>query len=217
MPESAFPKASDGTAERQAHILAATTRIIARKGFSGLTLRAVAEEAGCSRGLVEHYFNSKSSLICGANDWANTTYLDRVAASVGERRGLTALEIRLRELLPYSEATLDEWRVRVAFWQETKTHPQLENDTQQSLYAVYEEILGDMRHAQAAGEIAGTVPVRVTSEMVFIMIVGIATICLNDSRLRLHKSLDRRVTMIMGILKSGDLSALQVGNPEVDY
>lgn len=217
MTDSAFPKVSDGTMERQAYILAATTRIIARKGFSGLTLRAVAEEAGCSRGLVEHYFNSKSSLICGANDWANTTYLDRVASSVGEHRGLRALEIRLRELLPYSEATLDEWRVRVAFWQETKTHPQLENDTQQSLYAVYEEILGDMRHAQAAGEIAGTVPVRVTSEMVFIMVVGIATICLNDSRLRLHQSLDRRVTMIMGILKSGDLSALQVGNPEVDY
>lgn len=217
MPESDFPRVSGSTSERQAHILAAATQVIAHKGFAGLTLRAVADEAGCSRGLVEHYFSNKASLVHGANDWANTTYLHRVAASVGERRGLPALETRLRELLPYSEETLDEWRVRVAFWQEAKSHPQLEGDTQQSLYAVYEEILGDMRHAQESGEIAGSVPVQVTSEMVFIMIVGIATICLNDARLRQHQALDRRVNMIIGMLKSGDLSSLQVGNPEVDY
>lgn len=217
MPDSAFPKVSDSTTARQAHILAATTRIIARKGFAGLTMRAVAEEAGCSRGLVEHYFSNKASLVAGANDWANTTYLDRVASSVGGSRGLAALEIRLRELLPYDERTLDEWRVRVAFWQETRSHPHLQGDTQESLYAVYEQMFSDMRHAQQCGEMADMVPVQVTSEMVFIMIVGMATICLNDARLRQHEALNRRVAMIMGMLKSGDLSALQVGNPEEDY
>lgn len=216
MREKSFPRVVDTTNERQAHISEAATRVIARKGLAGLTVRAVAEEAGCSRGLVEHYFRNKEALTVAANDWANETYLQRVAAAVGERKGLPALEVRLKELLPYSEQVLDEWRVRVAFWQGVN-NPLVEVSTQQSFRLVYEEIWQDMRLAQAGGEIADHVPVRVTSEMVFIMVVGIATLCINDSKLRQPKALDRRVAMMLGLLKSGDLSALQVGNPDVDY
>ncbi len=49
------------------------------------------------------------------------------------------------------------------------------------------------------------------------MIVGIATVCLIDEPLRQKKPLDRRIEMILGLLKIGNIAAMQVGDPEVDY
>ncbi len=217
MSEKSFPKVSGTINERQTFITEAAIRVIASKGFAGLTVRAVAAEAGCSRGLVEHYFRNKAALISAAHDWANETYLQRVATAVGDLTGLVALQVRLEELLPYSERTLDEWRVRVALWQQEANDAALQPSNRRSFYGVYDEILEDMRCGQAMDEISATVPIEVTSELILMFIVGIATLCLTDTRLRQRKSLDRRVQMILGMLKTGNLSALQVGDPKVDY
>ncbi len=165
----------------------------------------------------KHSIRNKAGLIGAAHDWANKTYLQRVATVVGDFSGLAASEVSLKELLPYSKRTLDEWRVRVALWRQGTNNPIRESSNSHSFYRVYDEILEDMRHAEAANEISGTVPIQETAEMILIFIVGIATLCLNDAQLRQRQLLDRRVKMILGLLESGDLSALQVGDPDVDY
>ncbi len=115
MARTRFPKVSDTTHERRAHILAATAALIAREGLQGISVRTVADRAGCSRGLVEHYFRNKAELLLAANRSVNEAYLERVAGAVGDLAGLAALEVRLRKLLPYTQAILDEWRVRLVF------------------------------------------------------------------------------------------------------
>lgn len=48
---------------RRAELVAAFAKVLARSGFSGATVAAVAEEAGVAPGLVHHYFADKSDLL----------------------------------------------------------------------------------------------------------------------------------------------------------
>lgn len=49
--------------ERRAQLVAAFARVLARHGFAGATIVAVAEEAGVTPGLVHHYFADKHELL----------------------------------------------------------------------------------------------------------------------------------------------------------
>lgn len=48
--------------DRRASIIAGVWRVILTRGISGASVRAVADAAGVSLGLVKHYFPTKSSL-----------------------------------------------------------------------------------------------------------------------------------------------------------
>lgn len=217
MRHTRFPRVADGTHERRIHIIESTAALIASEGLAGISVRSVAQHAGCSRGLVEHYFKSKTELLDAADRWVNESYLARVASEVGELSGLRALEARLRKLLPYTEAVLNEWRVRLEFWRETTMDPAPEHYKSESFYAAYEQMLTDMRQAQACGEIHASVPLLETSELILFFVIGIATACLRTERLRQQRPLDRRVEMIIGMLKTGALAALRVGDPEIEF
>jgi AcrR family transcriptional regulator len=49
--------------ERRAQLLAAFARVLAREGFVGATIIAVANEANVAPGLVHHYFTDKNELL----------------------------------------------------------------------------------------------------------------------------------------------------------
>lgn len=50
-----------------------------------------------------------------------------------------------------------------------------------------------------------------------LLVIGIATACVGNELLRQPRPLDRRVEMILGMLKTGALGALRVGDPEIEY
>jgi TetR/AcrR family transcriptional repressor of bet genes len=49
--------------ERRAEIVAAFAKVLARQGFAGATVAAVAEEAQIAPGLIHHYFTSKHEML----------------------------------------------------------------------------------------------------------------------------------------------------------
>lgn len=52
--------------DRQARILEAVLQLLSARGISGVSMRAVAREAGVSLGLVNYYYDDKTSLIRAA-------------------------------------------------------------------------------------------------------------------------------------------------------
>ena len=60
-----MPKIVDHETQRR-RIAEAAIRLIARDGFEGMTMRAVAAEAGLSYGSLFHYFDSKDELLVHA-------------------------------------------------------------------------------------------------------------------------------------------------------
>ena len=55
-----------GPVDRQGRILEATVDLLAREGIAGVSMRAVAREAGVALGLVNYHFEDKVSLIRAA-------------------------------------------------------------------------------------------------------------------------------------------------------
>jgi AcrR family transcriptional regulator len=103
-----MPAPTDHEARRR-DVSEAVWRVLARHGFGGLTLRAVAAEMGASTGLLTHYFPSKEALV-------------RHALAVAEERSMTrplrqgGLREALLDVLPLSTASRTMNRVWVSSW-----------------------------------------------------------------------------------------------------
>ncbi|MGB5705673.1 MAG: TetR family transcriptional regulator, partial [Arenicellales bacterium] len=58
---------------RRASLLQAAIITVARYDIEGATVERICNEAGASRGLIAHYFDSKESLLLAAlENWFNT-------------------------------------------------------------------------------------------------------------------------------------------------
>lgn len=64
-----MPGEKQPEAERREAILAAAYQVAVRHQLAGLSTRAVAEEAGVSKGLVFFYFSDRSSLLLSLLEW----------------------------------------------------------------------------------------------------------------------------------------------------
>jgi len=65
-----------------AKILAAAQRLLVAKGFSGLTLRAIAQESGENSAMVQYYFGNKAGLVKAMIDSSFRDDQQEVAAAM---------------------------------------------------------------------------------------------------------------------------------------
>jgi TetR/AcrR family transcriptional repressor of bet genes len=85
---------------RRAELTAAFARVLARVGYAGATISAVAEEAGVAPGLVHHHFKDKADLLRSLLDGLIFRFRERTGA--GES-GEDALEAWLGAALELDE------------------------------------------------------------------------------------------------------------------
>ncbi len=101
---------------RRDDIAAAAWRSIARDGLDASSVRAIARAAGCSTGVLAHYFPDKDALLLHALRLATARTGARMATRAGRAQGLAALRAVLREALPIDAESRLEWRIWLAFW-----------------------------------------------------------------------------------------------------
>lgn len=113
------PGARKSSDERRDEIVRATLRLVAAKGFAGVTLREVATEVGVVHGLIRHYFASRDELVAAAFDFAVTTELER------DRELLEALD-PIAALAGWLAATNENhYHVWIDAWSEAPRTPTL--------------------------------------------------------------------------------------------
>jgi len=61
---------------RRSELIDATLRVIATDGVKGATVRAIAEEAAVTQGLIRYYFRSKDELIIAAHERHMTNLIE---------------------------------------------------------------------------------------------------------------------------------------------
>lgn len=61
---------------RRSELIDATLRVIASEGVKAATVRAIAEEAAVTQGLIRYYFRSKDELIIAAHERHMTTLIE---------------------------------------------------------------------------------------------------------------------------------------------
>src|SRR5256885_15900851 len=82
---------------RRTAIVRATIRCLARDGYTGLTMKRVAREAGVSQGILHYYFADKRAILVAALETVTADLDRRVAAA--QARGPRDPRARLRALI----------------------------------------------------------------------------------------------------------------------
>ncbi|PZF88802.1 TetR/AcrR family transcriptional regulator [Micromonospora deserti] len=99
--------------DQQRRLSAATWSVLAEHGLPGLTLRAVAERAGCTTGMVLHAFADKRALLVHARELLHRRTGQR--ADAAQSAGATPLDA-LRSVLLQAASETEEKREEARVW-----------------------------------------------------------------------------------------------------
>ncbi|MER5479609.1 TetR/AcrR family transcriptional regulator [Streptomyces sp. NPDC002734] len=108
------PAPGDHDARRK-DVSEAVWRVLAARGFGGLTLRAVAAEMSVSTGMLTHYFPSKRALVTHALDLLEQDTAERPRRKA-PADGLPAVRAMLLDILPLTPADTARNRIWVSSW-----------------------------------------------------------------------------------------------------
>ena len=110
---------------RRLQLVEATIAVLARRGFSALTIADVARQAGLSLGIVNFYFDSKERLLAEclrhlAEAYRQTWMAAMAAAGPDPARRLEAMMLADFDPAASTPERLAAW---IAFWGETQGRP----------------------------------------------------------------------------------------------
>jgi AcrR family transcriptional regulator len=109
-----MPKLGMGPVRRE-QIFRAVAKIIAEEGFDGTTMRMVAEEAGVSTGMLNHYFANRMEMLEETLVFVSTRQQDHEAAALDALEpGEARLRALVRSVLPTDQRRTEAWRVWIA-------------------------------------------------------------------------------------------------------
>jgi len=132
MPRVADPEV------RRAEVVAAAAALIAAEGPEALSMRRIADRAGCTIGLLNHWFKSKDDLIEAMLDHAAAAGVARVKAAMTDPE--ISVEEVAREFLPLDDERLAELRVWLVFWALSIGRPDLRRGYSRRVQAMREEM-----------------------------------------------------------------------------
>ncbi len=147
-----MPKIVDHEQQREKFVRAAMA-LIARDGLEGVTMRAVAAEAGLSYGSLFHYFESKDDLLMHAVRYTTSLQTERVNAHGERYRGLAALERLLVDDVIVDEASRDAWIVWITFLYKAARQQSFAAMNQELIDGWLARIEQALREAREDGEI----------------------------------------------------------------
>jgi AcrR family transcriptional regulator len=99
--------------ERREQVVDAAFRVIARDGLAGTSMRAVATEAACTIGLINHWFSSRDDLVKATFDRAITLELERATAIAADPSSYIEAA---SQFLPVDAHRRDEAKIWIAFY-----------------------------------------------------------------------------------------------------
>lgn len=156
---------------RRAELAAATRRVVLRRGMEGVTLREVAQEAGWSIGILQHYFKSKDDLL--RYSIADPAWVD--AQMAPERHGgQPTLRSLLAQVLPATDAMRGMWWIWMAFWVWRPGDPAWEEERlnrQRRFRRWCTRLVAD---AQAAGSLPATLEPGAEGDRLAVLIHGLS-------------------------------------------
>jgi TetR/AcrR family transcriptional regulator, cholesterol catabolism regulator len=113
-PSTAQTKA-DKQADRQRQILDGVLAVLAREGMAGVSVRAVAKEAGVATGLAGYYFDGKTGLVEAALRRMGEQDVELVAPSPGLDPEAALRQVLRRAVSPQF-LTTDYVALRLQLW-----------------------------------------------------------------------------------------------------
>lgn len=169
-----MPKKVDHKLRREA-FLAAAYRTIKKKGLEGMTVRAVAREAGFTTGALVHYVSSMDKLLIESSEYA-ARYVR------GDMEAMEALPDKLELLrqviylsLPLDEERRGNWNFWMGFWERSVRNATVRKLTHTRYTEWIRRVERLIRTAQQAGDLADDIDVKRATRTCVALVDGIAT------------------------------------------
>lgn len=123
---------------RREQICRAAATVIAREGFAATTLRKVAEEAGVSTGMLNHYFSNRQDLLTQTLLFVSERTQRRLTEAVEALPpGWERVEVLLEKAIADEDMPNETWRVWINAYGEAVHLPELRKTIDERLQTWY--------------------------------------------------------------------------------
>jgi AcrR family transcriptional regulator len=160
--------------ERRDEILSATWRVIARDGIAGATIRAIAKEANCSRGILGHYFDDKADILGSALVHSHRRVGGRMAAAAASLAGLAALRAVMLEALPLDDRRDLEAQIEISFWGRALGNAEMRDLQHSEFDRLCDRLRSHLTEAAALGELADGYDLGLATHQLVVLIDGLS-------------------------------------------
>ena len=159
--------------KRREIFAAAALRVIMRDGIAGLTVRAVAKEAGFTTGALTHYFHSKDQLLIEASELSARLVRDQMERAEKITPALEAIRRVVSYALPLTAESRGYWKIWVGYWERSS----YDADVARVMHLRYDEwrdrLARLLARAQAEGDVAAEVDVKEAAQSLVLLVDGI--------------------------------------------
>jgi AcrR family transcriptional regulator len=159
--------------ERREIFAAAALRVIMREGIAGLTVRAVAKEAGFTTGALTHYFHSKDQLLIEASELSARLVRERMERAAEVRPALEAIRRVVSYALPLTPERRGYWKIWVGYWERSSYDPEVARVMRLRYDEWRNRLSALLARAQAEGDVAEQVNVAEAAQNLVLLVDGI--------------------------------------------
>lgn len=152
----------------------AAWRVITREGLDRTSMRAIAQEMGCTTGVVTHYFRDKEALLLFALYQVTEQLEGFVRSALDETTGIERLSSMMTSFLPLDEQREDLLRIWIAFLGYAVGRPSLMMEHQKNAARLRRAILEELVALQASGIIRADIEPEVESNVLLALGNGIS-------------------------------------------
>ena len=149
-------------------------QVTGRDGIARATIRAIAREAGCSRGILAHYFDDKADILGSALVMSHRRVVARMEARAAGLTGLAALRVIMLEALPLDSERDLEAQIEISFWGRALGNPALRRLQHAEFDRFTDRLRGHLVEAEKYGELRDGVDVELAAHQLLVLIDGLS-------------------------------------------
>ncbi|WP_293052070.1 MULTISPECIES: TetR/AcrR family transcriptional regulator [unclassified Moorena] len=160
--------------DRRLEVSEAAWRVIVREGLDRTSMRAIAQELGCTTGVVTHHFRDKQELILFALNQVTQRLQKTMQAATEHARGVDRLVEMLSAFLPLDTERQDILKVWVAFLGYAIGRESLMAEHQQSAAQLREVIIQELFALQSAKLIRANIEPELEANALLALVNGVS-------------------------------------------
>ncbi|NEO93368.1 MAG: TetR family transcriptional regulator [Moorea sp. SIO3G5] len=160
--------------DRRLEVSEAAWRVIVREGLDRTSMRAIAQELGCTTGVVTHHFRDKQELILFALNQVTQRLQKTMQTATEQARGVDRLVEMLSAFLPLDTQRQDILKVWVAFLGYAIGRESLMAEHQQSAAQLREVIIQELKALQSAKLIRANIEPELEANALLALVNGVS-------------------------------------------
>lgn len=159
--------------DRRIEVSEAAWRVIVREGLDRTSMRAIAQELGCTTGVVTHHFRDKQELILFALKQVTERLQTAMEKAIQGISGIERLIEMLSAFLPLDKERQDILKVWVAFLGYAVGRESLMIEHQSCAAQLREVIIGELKALQSAKLIRGELEPELEANALLAVVNGV--------------------------------------------